>query len=86
MKNTQTIIFVISLAAVLAIYDLLKELLNFSTVVALIVVLCLFSAWLIVQLILNKFVLNKNEEENKVAEAKPISKIDLNRIKRACCY
>ena len=83
MKNTQTIISVISLAAVLAIYDLLKEWMNFSTVVALIVVLCLFSGWLIAQLIVNKFVLNKEEQVKKVAEPKPISKIDLNRIKRA---
>jgi hypothetical protein len=82
MKNSQTIASVIALAAVLAIYDLMKEWMNFSTIVALIVVLCLFVTWLIVQLVLNKFVLNKSEKENKVTEPKPITKMDLNRIKR----
>lgn len=81
MKNTQTIAYVIALAAVMAIYDILKEWLNFSTVVALIVVLCLFSAWLIAQIVLNKFL--SNDKEKKVNVPKPISIIDLNRVKQA---
>jgi predicted regulator of Ras-like GTPase activity (Roadblock/LC7/MglB family) len=82
MKNAQTITYVIALAAVLAIYDILKEWLNFSTVVALIVVLSLFGAWLIVQIILNKFLLDKSDKVKIVTEPKPISKMDLNRVKR----
>ena len=82
MKNAQTIVYVFALAAVLAIYDMLKEWMNFSTIVALIVVLSLFSTWLIVQLILNKFVFNKSEIESSVTEPKPITKVDLSQAKR----
>jgi predicted regulator of Ras-like GTPase activity (Roadblock/LC7/MglB family) len=66
MKSSRSIGALIALAVLLAVYDGLKEMSNFSTVVALIVILSLVSAWLIIQLVINKFF---SEEED--AEGQP---------------
>jgi uncharacterized protein len=55
MKSSRSIGVLIALAVLLAVYDGLKEMRNFSTVVALIVVLSLVSAWFIFQLVVNRF-------------------------------
>jgi predicted regulator of Ras-like GTPase activity (Roadblock/LC7/MglB family) len=72
-ESRNNIVTLIILAALLAVYDILREWVNYTTVMSLIIVLTLFSAWMVGHILITKFLLKEKGQDEPTARADEVN-------------